>query len=105
MMEQQVELGRWLVVDLADGSTEVVPLDVADGLTVEEGELVEGDALGAVRPYCRGEPVAATVALGYCSRWSMPGCLDCSDWYGPFATPEEALEALGELEADDVDVA
>lgn len=37
---------------------------------------------------------------GYYSRLSAPGYMDCTDWQGPYHTPEEALEGLYETFAD-----
>lgn len=33
---------------------------------------------------------------GWCGRLSAPGCMDCTDWLGPYATE---IEAAQELEA------
>ena len=38
---------------------------------------------------------------GWHARLSAPGYLDCTDWIGPYATEDEALEALYELYGDD----
>lgn len=39
---------------------------------------------------------------GYYGRLSAPGYLDCTDWTGPFNSPEEALEGLYDLYGDDL---
>lgn len=38
---------------------------------------------------------------GWYSRLSAPGYLDCTEWQGPYATEDEALEGLYETYGDD----
>lgn len=39
---------------------------------------------------------------GWYFRLSAPGYLDCTDWYGPYDTEDEANEELAETFGDDI---
>lgn len=62
----------------------------------DESFLMEIEKGVSFVPDTIGSPIEMTIQQGWCARLSMNGCLDATDWLGPFATEVEALVALDE---------
>jgi len=76
------------------------PVVCSGDWTTYEDEFCEARTIPAEYFSSSPEYTEVETESGFCSRLSMPGYLDCTDWHGPFATEAEALRALLESYAD-----
>ena len=97
-MDPVVEYGTWYVIDTSMG-TETVSAEVAGAVNtvgdVWDAGLLEGE------PDNPGQSIVEVTFEGYCARLSAPGYLDATEWLGPFASEQEAMNAL--RDAFDID--
>lgn len=87
------------VVETTEGS-EIVPLAACG--TLHSAHMVgsEGDnadVCDKLATYCNGEPQSYKVIQGWFARYSAPGYLDCTDWCGPYADKQAAVDACEDL--------
>lgn len=74
--------------------TEIVPEDVCGSINAS---ALRADDLERLYDYLEGTDVTGVERKeGWYARLSAPGYLDCTSWDGPYATEEEALEAVKE---------
>jgi hypothetical protein len=109
-MDLYSNFGTWYVVDGPSGGA-VIPTDVpfispipdlADML--QRGDAGFADLERALLPYYEGSRLdTIELVRGWCARYSAAGYLDCTDWCGPYATEDEALQACREVYGDDED--
>jgi hypothetical protein len=90
-MMNQIRHGRWFELYSTEGQY-LVPQEFI-------GKQIDVTAKEA-QPYIQGEFIQARVVDGYCVRLSSPGYLDCTEWFGPFETYEEAQDHLTTLFGD-----
>lgn len=97
-MEQQIEFGKWVIVDGNCGG-ECIPFDICPIPDCGEDED-SADYLARVFPILR-DYVESTrlhsvaVREGWGARLSAPGYLDCTEW-SVFDSEQEAREYLEE---------
>lgn len=102
--------GTWYVVDGPCGGA-VIPCDVVpfiapfplpDMLSCGKPGFAELER--ALLPYYEGSRLdEIELTRGWCARYSANGYTDCTDWCGPYATKNEALQACREMYGDDDD--
>jgi hypothetical protein len=85
--------------------TELVPEDVCGVLTIDGDGMLDMHSRAALQSYCEGNigPRSYTERReGWYGRLSAPDYLDCTSWDGPYATADEALQAVqDEYEVDE----
>lgn len=96
-LRPQAVHGLFLVVE-TDAGTEMFPADLV-GVS-KEGNL---DPLKLnLKDYIEGREVfEVECVLGWFSRLSAPGYMDCTDWSGPFPSEAAALAHLEEMYGED----
>jgi hypothetical protein len=88
------------LVETKNGS-ELVPCNLLNRpFTVGECEE-DGEVLADLIQYCEDKPHEYTVVQGWFARYSAPGYLDCTNWVGPCATEQEAIDECKELYGDE----
>jgi hypothetical protein len=93
-------------VDTREGGTEYVPAEVCGDLDLDMGldDVTASHAhiVTTLAPYLQGHTIVAVeVHKGWYSRLSANVYLDCTHWLGPYATSDDALDAVqDEYEVD-----
>lgn len=95
-----------------NAGTEIVPEEICGVLDKGDGDGITASAsltpyesvenYDALEPYLEGSRIEGVERKeGWYARLSAPGYLDATEWHGPYATEQEAIDAV--KEAFDVD--
>jgi hypothetical protein len=94
-METETMFAEWIVIDGVYGVS-VYPEDY-----FSEGEAL-ADYLGTDRLAENiGKVEECETVKGWCARLSMPGYLDCTEWFGPFTSEQSAADHIHETYIED----
>lgn len=86
-MEQEVKESAWTIIDGITG-LELYPDDFS--------------ILDAINDYGFEGICSIEVVYGWAARYTLPGCLDCTDWVGVSPSAEDALNAAEEVYGETV---